>query len=248
VNGGQRGGCQESQHATGLPQPVEALADCRLAAHDVRDAAAGKRHDEEADAHAVVSAAVYRLPEQPAGAHEEHERQDQRHPAESAVDHGVDSVREPAAKTPPGEGGDEDRQGQVEQGGPVTAVLGCEVADVLADPANSPAHQMADALPGPAGHPQQPGLPVFDGGKLARAGAAGRSGPAGFGRRGAAAACRCARFTAGGTFWRGGSTSGHICHGTPLRPRNRGFPGLRGCVQLWSAPPEPSVRLPGPPG
>ncbi len=55
-----------------------------------------KRHDEEADADPVVAPAVVGLAEQPEGADKQHERQQQGHPAERAVDHRVDGVREPA--------------------------------------------------------------------------------------------------------------------------------------------------------
>ena len=89
-------------------------------------------------------------------------------------------VREPALEAPPGEGGDEDAEGEVEQGGAVAAVRGVEVADVVADPADAGAHHVADPQPGPGHHPHQPGLPRFDGGQLP--GARGSLGAAGLGR------------------------------------------------------------------
>jgi hypothetical protein len=189
MDGGQRGCRQEAQHAACLAQAVESLGNGRLAANDMGQPATREGHDQEADPHAVVAAAVGRLAEQPHSANEQHERQHQRHPAESAVDHGVDGIREPAPEAPPGKSGDENGQCEIEQGGPVTAVFRCEVTDVVADPPHSTADQVANSEPGTTQNPQQPRLPGFDGGKLARARrSAGCPAPAGFGRRGAGAA------------------------------------------------------------
>ena len=170
---GRRG--EEAQHAARLAEAVEAVCDSGLAADDVGQAGAGEGHDQEADAYPVVAAAVRWLPEKPEGADKEHERQQQGHPAEGAVDHRVDGVREPPGQAPPGEGGDEDAQGEVEQGGAVAAFLGGEVADVVADPPDSAAHHVPDPQPGAANHPHQPRLVVFDGGELAGARGAGRA-------------------------------------------------------------------------
>ena len=166
MDGGQRGGGEEAEHAARPAQAVEALGDGGLAADDVGQAAAGEGHDEEADADPVVAAAVVGLAEQPEGADEQHERQQQGHPAEGAVDDAVDRVREPAPEAPPGEGGDEDAEREVEQGGAVAALLRGEVADVVADPADPGAHHVADAQPGAGHHPHQPGLLRLDGGQL----------------------------------------------------------------------------------
>ena len=158
VDGGQRGGGQVAEHAAGTAQPVEPVGDGRFPADDVGQAGAGERHDQEADADPVVAAAVDGLAEQPEGADEQHQRQQQRHPAEGAVDDAVDHVREPALESPPGEGGDEHAEGQVEQGCAVAAVLGREVADVVADPADARPDDVGNAQPGAGHNPDQPGL------------------------------------------------------------------------------------------
>ena len=182
VDGGQRGGGQVAEHAAGTAQPVEPVGDGRFPADDVGEAGAGERHDQEADADPVVAAAVDGLAEQPEGADKQHQRQQQRHPAEGAVDDAVDHVREPALESPPGEGGDEHAEGQVEQGCAVAAVLGREVADVVADPADARPDDVGDAQPGAGHNPDQPGLLGFDGGQLAGArGARCSGGLGGFG-------------------------------------------------------------------
>ncbi len=69
-------------------------------------------------------------------------------------------------EAPPGEGGNEHAKCEVEEGGAVPAVLRREVADVVSDPAHAPADDVADAQPGPGGHPHEPRLAGFDGGHL----------------------------------------------------------------------------------
>ena len=96
----------------------------------------------------------------------QHERQQQGHPAERAVDDREDEVGEPALETPPREGGNEHAQGQVEQGGAVAPVLGGEVADVVADPADAGADDVADAEPRTGQHAYDPGLVRLHGGQL----------------------------------------------------------------------------------
>ena len=72
----------------------------------------------------------------------------------------------PALEPPPREGGDEDAEGEVEQGGAVAAVLGCEVADIVADPADAGPDDVGDAQPGTGQHAYQPGLARLNGGQL----------------------------------------------------------------------------------
>ncbi|MCY1224730.1 hypothetical protein D9M72_369010 [compost metagenome] len=169
MQGSQRRGSQEAEHSTGLTQSVEAVRYGGLAADDVCQAAAGKGHDEEANADPVVAPPVRRLAEQPEGTDEKHERQQKRHPAERAVDNREHSVGEPSLETPPREGCNKDAQGEVEEGGTVPAVLGGNVADVVADPADAAADNVPYSQPGACGHPHEPRLPGFDGGHLAGA-------------------------------------------------------------------------------
>ena len=55
---------------------------------------------------------------------------------------------------------------QVEQGGAVAAVLGGEVADVVADPADAGADDVGDAQPGTGQQPAPARAVGFDGGQL----------------------------------------------------------------------------------
>ena len=194
VECGQRGGGEVPEHAAGPAQSVEAVGHRRLAADDVGQTGTGEGHDEEADADPVVAAAVVGLAEQAEGTDEQHERKQQGHPAERAVDDREHEIGKPAMEAPPRERGDEDPQGQIEQRGAVAAVPGVEVADVVADPADAGADDVGDAEPGAGQHPHNPGLVRLDGGQLpgprggcgSTCGAAGGSPrPGGFGCGGA---------------------------------------------------------------